>query len=84
MATYKLEETPTVFISPHPDDKFTYTMAQFNNELHLLSILRLANLKEDKLIVYGTEIKELILQKLYESLRLGPRLGKIYVNCDGA
>lgn len=47
------------------------------------SIIGDIDLNKDKLIIYGTEIKEAaMLQKLYDCLRLGPS-GTVFVNCNG-
>ncbi|KAK9690011.1 hypothetical protein RND81_09G098700 [Saponaria officinalis] len=42
------------------------------------------NLRSDKLMLYGSEVKESMLQRFYESLVLRPKVGIIYVNCNGA
>ncbi|KAL2937361.1 Plectin [Bienertia sinuspersici] len=84
MTTYKLEETPNLFIAPMIDNRFVYRMMLFNDESNF-NFIRDIDLREDKLSIYGTEIKESMLQKLYDSLRLRPaRTGRVYVNCNGA
>ncbi|KAL2937681.1 Microtubule-associated protein 1A [Bienertia sinuspersici] len=61
-------------------------MAVFVRESLSRRVIRNIDLRNDKLKVYGTEIKEPMLRRLYESLTLGvgPKMGHIYVNCNGA
>lgn len=83
MTIYKLEETPNTYIGAFFHNKFIYRMIQFLGESNT-SIIRDIDLRRDKLMVHGTELKESMSQKLHDSLVLRPRTGKIYVNCNGA
>lgn len=84
MTTYNLEEDPNVFITPHLwDNKFLYRMEHFD-AVENRKTIRQIDLRSDKLMVYGTEIKESMLQKLSESLILKSHVGILYVNCNGA
>ncbi|CAO2813178.1 unnamed protein product [Amaranthus hypochondriacus] len=84
MVVYNLEETPEIFIVPHYyDNKFVYRMEHIIGEGNRNEI-RSIDLKSDKLMVYGTEIKESSLQRLHDSLIIRQKAGIIHVNCDGA
>uniref|UniRef100_A0A803N058 Uncharacterized protein n=1 Tax=Chenopodium quinoa TaxID=63459 RepID=A0A803N058_CHEQI len=84
MTTYNLEETPDVFITPRfYNNKFEYRMEHINGEGDR-KVIRSIDLRNEKLMVYGTEIKESLLSRLYDSLILRPKAGIIYVNCEGA
>ncbi|KAK9690012.1 hypothetical protein RND81_09G098800 [Saponaria officinalis] len=84
MVIYNLEETPNVFITPnYYDNVFEYRMEEFKGEEDGKTIGYI-NLRSDKLMVYGSEVKESVLQRFYESLVLRPKVGIIYVNCNGA
>ncbi|KMS96812.1 hypothetical protein BVRB_8g199940 [Beta vulgaris subsp. vulgaris] len=82
MTTYNLDETPHIFIAPYENKKMRYQKVNFK-EWPKHSIIGDINLDKDKLIIHGTEIKEHMFQKLYDSLRLGAK-GTVFVNCNGA
>ncbi|KAL9244014.1 hypothetical protein vseg_017834 [Gypsophila vaccaria] len=84
MVIYNLDETPNIFITPnYYDNEFEYRMEQFNGEEDR-KIIRNINLRSDKLIIYGSEMKESMLKRLSGSLVIRPKVGIIYVNCNGA
>lgn len=84
MATHNLEEHPDLFITRGSyDDKFVYKMIHISGEqnwYHVQSI----DLRSDKLVIYGTEIKESALVRLHQSLIFRGRNGCVAVNCHGA
>ncbi|XP_056699108.1 uncharacterized protein [Spinacia oleracea] len=84
MATYNLEESPDVFITPHfYDNEFQYRMVSISGEDDR-KVIRSIDLRSDKLIIYGTEIKQSLFKRLYDSLIIRPKAGILYVNCEGA
>ncbi|CAO2813177.1 unnamed protein product [Amaranthus hypochondriacus] len=85
MTTYNLEETQDTFISPfYLNNIFLYRMVRFKDESNF-EIIRDIDLRKDKLIIHETEIKESMLQNMYDCLCLRQDIvGKIYVNCNGA
>ncbi|KAL9225598.1 hypothetical protein vseg_001503 [Gypsophila vaccaria] len=84
MTIYKLEEDPTIFITPtFYGNKFVYRMA-YVRATNNRALIRSIDLRKDKLTVHGTEIKESKLQRLHDSLTLDQRHGHIFVNCNGA
>lgn len=87
MAIYNLEEDPNIYITPtRYGNRFVYRMANFVKGSYTRKVIRDIDLRNNKLMIHGTEIKETILRKLYESLTLGvgQKMGHIYVNCNGA
>uniref|UniRef100_A0A803M622 Uncharacterized protein n=1 Tax=Chenopodium quinoa TaxID=63459 RepID=A0A803M622_CHEQI len=84
MTTYKLDETPDTYISALVDQgSCVYRMLSIKGESSY-TYIRDIDLKKDKLIVYGTEIKESMWEKLHNSLLLRAKSGKVYVDCNGA
>ncbi|CAO2814696.1 unnamed protein product, partial [Amaranthus hypochondriacus] len=85
MATYNLDESQDIFIFPEfYGDEFKYRMVRITNEEGDRTKIRSINLKNDKLIIYGTEIQKSLLKRLSESLDFKGKNGFICVNCDGA
>ncbi|KAK9690003.1 hypothetical protein RND81_09G097900 [Saponaria officinalis] len=83
MVVYNLDETPDVFISPdYYDNKFVFEMAHIEKE-ETRKTIRSIDLRNDKLLIYGTEVKESMFKRLHESLLLRPQRGYVYVNCNG-
>lgn len=87
MVIFSLEEDPNIYISPtHYGNRFIYRMSNFVKESFTRRVIRNIDLRIDRLMIHGTEIKEPMLRRLYESLSLGvgTKMGYIYVNCNGA
>ena len=84
MAIYNLEESPDLYIVPrYYHNRFLYQMVVVTGEMNR-RVIRTIDLRSDKLLVYGTEIKLSVLERLHQSLVLRPKQGVVYVNCNGA
>ncbi|KAK9689994.1 hypothetical protein RND81_09G097000 [Saponaria officinalis] len=83
MVVYNLDETPDVFITPiYMNNEFVYEMAFVEGEENIKRI-RSTDLRTDKLMIYGSEVKQSMLKRLYESLIIKPKT-VIFVNCNCA
>ncbi|KAK9689992.1 hypothetical protein RND81_09G096800 [Saponaria officinalis] len=83
MVVYNLDETPDVFITPYYyEDEFVFEMALIEKE-EASKPIRSIDLRKDKLLIHGTEIRESMVRRLRESLLLRPKHNYIYVNCNG-
>ena len=71
MTVYNLEENPEVFISA-TNDKFCYDMDHVHANNDTMTFIRQINLKSDRLMIYGSEIKgsidENIITKVLRSI----------------
>ncbi|KAK9689995.1 hypothetical protein RND81_09G097100 [Saponaria officinalis] len=84
MVVYNLDETPDVFIAPYYyNDEFVYNRTVIKEEENRKQIHSI-NLRSDKLVIYGSEVKESMFKTLYESLIIRLKNGWIFVNCNGA
>ena len=85
MATYNLiKRTSSSFITrASHDDKFVYKMIRISGEQNW-SHVHSMDLRSDRLVIHGTEIKESELVKLHQSFILRGRNGRVIVNCNGA
>uniref|UniRef100_A0A803N061 Uncharacterized protein n=1 Tax=Chenopodium quinoa TaxID=63459 RepID=A0A803N061_CHEQI len=81
MSTYRLDETPEIFLSGVvKEGSYIFRLNIIEPHTHLCDI----DLWKDRLIVYGTEIDDSNREKLHQSLILRQDVGKLCVNCNGA